>query len=265
MPVWQPAVPKGLRPHLLAWVGYDFTSTDTVHHGVPSMGVTVVLSLGEPVNCGWLEGGARHRLGALVSGLHSTPALIQSTGRQRGIELSIHPLSTRCLLGLPAGELAGSMIDAKDLRWPTNILDQLWQATWPQRFRLLEAFLTQRLNQHSHRPRADMVEALALINQTRGTITIADLARDVGLSRRRLSSLFDFETGLSPKQVARIARFNHARDLVQSGAQASDVALMAGYSDQAHLSREWKSMTGWTLRESWADFPLLQDIGTCQG
>lgn len=96
-------------------------------------------------------------------------------------------------------------------------------------------------------------------------IPSSDLAQYVGLSRRRLSSPFALETGLSPKQVARIARFNHAKDLVQSGAQLSDVAAMAGYSDQAHLSREWKSMTGWTLRQSKADFPLLQDTDTLPG
>lgn len=259
MPVWQPAIPQGLRPHLLSWVGYDFTSTDTVHHGVPSMGVTVVLSLGEPIDCGWLHGDARHLCDVLVSGLHTTPALIQSRGRQHGLELSLHPLSTRRLLGLPAGELAGSMVDVNDLSWPRHLLDQLRQSTWPRRFHLLAAFLTKRLEQHPHAPRADLVEALARIHRTRGTIPISGLAQDVGLSRRRLSSLFDLETGLSPKQVARIARFTHAKDLVQRGAQPSDVAAMAGYSDQPHLSREWKSMTGWTLRQSKDDFPLLQD------
>ena len=260
MPVWQPAIPQRLRPHLLAWVGYDFTSTETVHHGVPSLGVTVVLSLADPIDCGWLDGGARQQLDALVSGLHTTPALIHSGGRQQGLELSINPLSARRLLGLPAGELAGAMIDVTHLRWPAHLLDQLWQSTWSRRFDLVAAFLTTRIDQHSHRPRADMVEALARIRQARGTIPIADLARDVGLSRRRLSTLFDLETGLSPKQVARIVRFNHAKDLVQSGTRPSDVAAMAGYSDQAHLSREWKSMTGWTLRQSRADFPILQDM-----
>lgn len=115
MPVWQPAIPQGLRPHLLSWVGYDFTSSDTDHHGVPSLGVTGVLSFAEPIDCGWFHGGERHRLDVLVSGLHTTPALIQSRWRQQGLELSIHPLSARRLLGPPAGELAGSMVDVKDL------------------------------------------------------------------------------------------------------------------------------------------------------
>lgn len=166
MPVWQPAIPQGLRPHLLSWVGYDFTSTDTVHHGVPSMGVTVVLSLAEPIDCGWLHGDARHLCDLLVSGLHTTPALIQSRGRQQGLELSLHPLSTRRLLGLPAGELAGSMVDVNDLSWPRHLLDQLRQSTWPRRFHLLAAFLTKRLEQHPHAPRADLVEALARIHRT---------------------------------------------------------------------------------------------------
>lgn len=265
MPVWQPSIPQRLQPHLLSWVGYDFTSTEAVHHGVPSMGVTVVLSLAEPIDCGWLDGGERQLLDVLASGLHTAPALIQSRGRQQGLELSIHPLSARRLRGLPAGALAGLMVDVTDLQWPPQLLDQLRQSTWLGRFQLLAAFLTKRLEQHPHTPRADMVDALARIHQTLGTIPIADLARDVGLSRRRLSSLFNLETGLSPKQVARIARFEHAKKLVQSGALPSDIAAAAGYSDQAHLSREWRSMTGWTLRQSRADFPLLLDAQSLQG
>ena len=129
MPVWQPSIPQRLQPHLLSWVGYDFTSTEAVHHGVPSMGVTVVLSLAEPIDCGWLDGGERQLLDVLVSGLHTAPALIQSRGRQQGLELSIHPLSARRLLGLPAGALAGLMVDVTDLQWPPHLLDQLRQST----------------------------------------------------------------------------------------------------------------------------------------
>lgn len=133
------------------------------------------------------------------------------------------------------------MIDVNDLPWPRHLLDQ-----------------------HSHTPRTDMLETLSQIHWA-GAIPISDLAQDVGLSMRRLFSLFDLVTDLSPKQVARIACFDHAKDLVQSGAQLSDVAVMAGYSDQAHLSREWKSMTGWTLRQAKADFPLLLDADTLPG
>lgn len=70
MPVWQPVIPQGLRPHLLSWVGYDFASTDTGHHGVPSMGVTVVLSFAEPIDCGWLHGDARHLCDVLAPVIH---------------------------------------------------------------------------------------------------------------------------------------------------------------------------------------------------
>ncbi len=110
MPVWQPAIPQGLRPHLLSWAGYDFTSSDTDHHGVPSLGVPVVLSFAEPINCGWLHGGERHRLDVLVSGLHTTPALIQSRGRQQGLECR----STR---SRPVG-----FLDRRPESWPARWL-----------------------------------------------------------------------------------------------------------------------------------------------
>jgi len=51
---------------------------------------------------------------------------------------------------------------------------------------------------------------------------------------------------LTPKTLARILRFDHARSLLESGAPASDVALDCGYYDQAHLIREFHALAGTT-------------------
>ena len=72
------------------------------------------------------------------------------------------------------------MVDVNDLSWPRHLLDQLRQSMWPRRFHLLAAFLTKRLEQHPHAPRADLVEALARIHRTRGTIRISGTNAEEG-------------------------------------------------------------------------------------
>ena len=53
-------------------------------------------------------------------------------------------------------------------------------------------------------------------------------------------------TGLNPKHYFRIRRFNAAvrRLAAKDGTALSGVAAAAGYSDQAHLSREFREFAG---------------------
>ena len=74
------------------------------------------------------------------------------------------------------------------------------------------------------------------------------------------------EFGLSPRQLARIGRFERAQALAQAGMPLAETAHRAGFADQAHLTREWVALAGcppttW-LRE---EFPFLQDIGPGPG
>ena len=55
------------------------------------------------------------------------------------------------------------------------------------------------------------------------------------------------EVGLTPKQAARVLRFERAGGLLRSGRyDLAMVAAEAGYYDQAHLSNEWRALAGCT-------------------
>ena len=55
-------------------------------------------------------------------------------------------------------------------------------------------------------------------------------------------------SGTRPKTLQRVARFQRALRLARSGVAAADVAVAAGYADQAHLSHDVKRLSGVTLR-----------------
>ena len=75
------------------------------------------------------------------------------------------------------------------------------------------------------------------------------LCEELGWSRRRLVARFREEIGLPPKAVARLFRFEHALELADGGAGWAEVAVAAGYYDQAHLINEFRSITGITPRQ----------------
>jgi len=74
------------------------------------------------------------------------------------------------------------------------------------------------------------------------------VARELGWSHRRLIARFRDEVGLPPKFVARIARFERAREALAADPASglADVAARCGYADQAHLTREVGELAGMT-------------------
>lgn len=83
-----------------------------------------------------------------------------------------------------------------------------------------------------------------------GRLPVAEIARRVGWSRRHLAERFRAETGLGPKEAARVVRFDRARRVLSDrarGGRLPDLAALAadgGFADQAHLTREWQAFTG---------------------
>jgi AraC-like DNA-binding protein len=72
---------------------------------------------------------------------------------------------------------------------------------------------------------------------------VAATARRLHVSERRLRALFADGVGLSPKHFARIDR---VRTVLASGAglRLADVAAVAGYYDQSHMTAEFRHLMG---------------------
>jgi AraC-like DNA-binding protein len=184
-------------------------------------------------------GGARSRFY-----LRSGPDAVGSVGAQ------LRPGAAECLVGSPAGELAGRHVSLVDL-WggaAARMRTRLLEASSPERqLDLLESVLTARLA----RVRAlhpAVAEALA---RFRTTPDVRAAVRATGYSHRRVVELFRAAVGLSPKRYCRIQRFQRALDRFAAAPSAAwaDVAAASGYSDQSHLHREFREFAGVTPGE----------------
>ena len=75
----------------------------------------------------------------------------------------------------------------------------------------------------------------------------AVLADEMGMGMRTLQRRFMEHVGVSPRQHLRWLRFERARWLLlQREHRSVDVAMLAGYSDQAHFVREFRRFAGIT-------------------
>jgi len=75
---------------------------------------------------------------------------------------------------------------------------------------------------------------------------VAAASQAQGLSRWRFGRKLRRETGLSPRDMRRQLRVAEARGLIEKGETLAEAALGAGFSDQAHMTRQLRSLLGVT-------------------
>lgn len=78
--------------------------------------------------------------------------------------------------------------------------------------------------------------------------SVGEVAWDLGFSERQLHRRSLVTFGYAPKILQRIVRFQRALTLARAGVPLAEVAVTAGYADQAHLSHDVKRLSGVSMR-----------------
>jgi AraC-like DNA-binding protein len=251
--------PRALGGMVASTVGYQ--SQDAVpqlHRGLPSPYLTLIFSLDGPVVGGETPEHARsrdaHRTEIVVGGLHQRPVYVLQPSHETGVQMAVHPLAARALLGVPASELTqmdhgADVLGAAAVEMHERLREQ---ESWPRRFEMLAAFLRQRAEDAGRcaEVRPEVAEAWKWMAWHGGAGSLDGMARHVALSRRQLTTLFRQEVGASPKQVSRVMRFERAQRVVTravadgSPPDLSQIAARCGFYDHSHLVRDFRQYTG---------------------
>jgi AraC-like DNA-binding protein len=191
-----------------------------------------------------------HRPAAFVKGPHHAHLVPDGDCAASYLEVRLSPLSGYALLGVPMNALGDRIVDLRDLLGADGrrLAERLREAgTWRRRFTILDQVLLGRLD-GGPQPSPEVVRVLQRLVATAGAVRIGRLAGEVGWSHKHLITRFTQQVGLSPKAVARLVRFDRVlRTLDQPGAPGWErIAAEAGYADQSHLVREFRTFTGVT-------------------
>jgi methylphosphotriester-DNA--protein-cysteine methyltransferase len=147
------------------------------------------------------------------------------------------------VLGIPASELRDERVDLADVwgRVAAELEARLDDAaTVEERHALLAAAVARRATPADALAVA-AVELLARAPRRR----VADVAFELALSERQLRRRMQAAVGYGPKTLDRILRFQRLLALAESTeASLIDLALDAGYADQAHMTVECTRLAG---------------------
>jgi AraC-like DNA-binding protein len=163
----------------------------------------------------------------------------------------LHPSATGPLLRIDAATLADK-IGPVSLFLPAaaKVIDQAITNTGVgQKPAALEGAV-QVLAASAEAPDAAITQAIDRLLASHGAGAIHRLAHKCGLSARQFRRKFTAHVGLSPKEFARVRRIRRACLLMleKEDAQLIGVSHEGGYSDQPHLTREFRDIFGGSPR-----------------
>lgn len=93
-------------------------------------------------------------------------------------------------------------------------------------------------------PDPRVARAVALLSS--GEARVDEVAGMLGVTRQHLARSFRREVGITPKQLARIARMQRFAAALRRGGDLARLAAELGYFDQSHLSHELRDLVGLT-------------------
>lgn len=188
--------------------------------------------------------------GSWISGPHSRFIVIDTAPDSSMIGAHFKPGGATAILGIPASDLHNQVVHLSALLEGASggLRDQLLEAATAERkFKVLEGWLVERWLK---RPQSYPAIRYALNRFTScpDQVTVSQVTREIGLSRRHFIQRFTDQVGLPPKLFCRVRRFQRAvnglkRDLNLSWAA---VAVEGGYYDQSHFIHDFQEFCGLT-------------------
>jgi len=181
---------------------------------------------------------------AIVGGARSAFYAREVAAPTASVGAQLRPGAAWALFGTPASALAErhTPLDALWGAAAGDALELLQGLPTPSaRLDALEALLVRRL---APRPLAlHPAVARGLRGIADGT-PVRELVRASGYSHRHFAALFKEATGLAPKRLQRVLRFQRLLATAPGTVPWAELALALGYSDQSHCIREFGDIAG---------------------
>lgn len=183
-----------------------------------------------------------HDGGIHVAGPDTGPFAADIRPGEEFAGVRFRPGAAAAVLGLPASAISDSRVRLGDL-WTgeaDRFADHVAMAS--DRPRALEALVARRVLDAGPPDRA----TIGVVRALAAGVGVRHLADELGYSERHLLRRCRDEFGYGPKLLQRILRFQRALRAIGAGTPLAEVALRCGYADQAHLTREVRSLAGVT-------------------
>jgi len=186
-----------------------------------------------------------------VNGINFKPFELIKTGRQEFLGIQLNSIGLRLLFNISAKELNNSVFDGKEV---CSLLDNLaselyYPQTFNQQVQIILAWIKSKIPKYNFQYSISRVQKLLSYNYLHN-LTVKKLSEEICLSDRQLRRFSQDWLGMNTEEFILYKKYLSSLNLLHNSKQTlTEIGLEAGYYDQSHFIREFKSYTDHTPKQ----------------
>jgi len=201
---------------------------------------------------------------SFISGISNSYADVTTNGETGLICVTFHPFGACNFFNFPLLEIENQNISLDCIfgNESKEIYEQLCVAQFlNERIAIIENFLLAKLSVPAKRDSLLLKSGIELINQSKGQISAATLSEKLCITPKTLERKFSAMVGKTPKQFIKIVRFQNILNTfsIANSVILTEIAYVSGYFDQAHFIKDFKSFSGYTPKDFFANHQCQSD------
>lgn len=245
-------------PDLAPWIGrlyatvVDAPADHRLECGLFNDTATIRIQLRGQWTARTIDGPRAFGRAALFFGPQSQHMPVTVTGSFTSVGITLRPGCGHALRGVDTADYVDRLMPCEELDLPGDeAIARLGTVTDPEQWlQLLEGMIRQVLANGGEEQPDPVTAKFEILAFSDPSASIADFARDCGISQKQLERIIRRDFGMAPKQVLRRARAldmaSHLRGVADS-TEAEEMVLR--FYDQSHLIREFTQLFGMSPRQ----------------
>ena len=192
------------------------------------------------------DGGVQPLPSPFMVGLLNHPMHFSTKNRLEVIGVRCFPWTVFDLLGLPPGKDGMRVLEHPIAKLQSSLEALVRAGRIDEALAQVERYFLQRRSQVAID--SMLFKAGVALREAEGTLPVSQVAAAADATVRTLERRFKQSSGFTVKDVSSLMRFERVRNRLwlYPSSSIADLAHELGYTDQAHLSREFKRYSGTT-------------------
>ncbi|VAW72742.1 hypothetical protein MNBD_GAMMA10-5 [hydrothermal vent metagenome] len=182
--------------------------------------------------------------GAFLNGPCNQSMCLTMADKINAVGIRFKPAGAHHFMAMPLNELKNSFIPCADKKL-CNLNDYFYNET--NDLKKVQAIDSVMFTLFATEKQVSSLtlKALTIVKQHKGMLEINKLASLLDANQRKLERVFKLHIGVSPAEYSSVIKISHARTRLKNSVYAlSDISFDLGFYDQAHFSRQFKSVVG---------------------
>lgn len=224
------------------WTACSFKEQEEFHRILPDGCVDIILSLNSSAHFGL------NPFRPNIIGTMTTFCQGSYTSEVKLVGIRFRPVGFTAFCRVPINEFTDKRVDLTLIK---SLFDERFYASLPEKtttvevIRYIDSYFIGKLKK-IFSPETRIVYAIDLIRQSKGLLSLNEVASKSCFSLRHFERKFKMAVGISPKMFSKIVKFQHTCAYLKANSNISlfSTAIDCGYYDQAHLIKDFKAMSG---------------------